>query len=319
MKAKNCIDCGEPCEFMSASGRCPACHKKRLVAVTERKVIHDASQNGEVKNEKRICQSCCVEYDARLLNILGHWMDFSHDVCEDCWRKQETERNAQEQAQRVHETQRKREEGRRTCGIPLKYFEERFTTWEIGRSGNVDRAYSLAIEYATDYPLMKPQGYRSLFLSSPGCVGLGKTHLVCSIAHQVLDRWQGEGRCPVYLITESDLFERIRATYHHQGEHEETEEQIIKKLIWVPLLILDDLGKEEVADPKFVQRTLFKIINGRYNNTLPTVFTANDTPEEIRRHLGGSGGKEASYDRLVEMCKGKFFIMTGESYRRKEK
>ena len=83
------------------------------------------------------------------------------------------------------------------------------------------------------------------------------------------------------------------------------------------MLIIDDVGKEKRNDPKFVQRTLFKIIDGRYKGARPVVITANLNPTQLKRYLGAGGEDEASFDRLWGMTNGEFFNIEGESYRRK--
>ena len=111
------------------------------------------------------------------------------------------------------------------------------------------------------------------------------------------------------------MFRRIRATFNHI-EKQETEEGIYKLLTTIPLLIVDDVGKEEVSDSRFVQRVWFSVINGRYDNMLPIVITANLNPDKIAYHLGGSRNNEASFDRLYEMVGGVFWENEGKSYRR---
>jgi len=114
------------------------------------------------------------------------------------------------------------------------------------------------------------------------------------------------------------MFRRIRATFNHTV-NKETEQDIYKLLTTIPLLVVDDIGKEEVSDPRFVQRVWFSVINGRYDNMLPIVITANLTPDEIAYHLGGSRNNEASFDRLYEMVGGVFWENEGKSYRREVK
>jgi len=117
-------------------------------------------------------------------------------------------------------------------------------------------------------------------------------------------------------MTEPDMLRRIRRTYNHV-EGGETEDDVLYKLCTVPLLVIDDVGKEDVSDPRFVQRLWFNLINTRYDNMLPVIITANLTPDEISFHLGGNKNNEASFDRLYEMLKGVFYEIKGKSYRRK--
>ena len=158
-------------------------------------------------------------------------------------------------------------------------------------------------------------GHPSLFIY--GDWGTGKTHLSCAIAHRIFDRWNGGERgCPrVVFVSEPDLFRRIQATYSFNKEEREireSEDNIIKGISYCDLLILDDVGKERRSDPRFVQRTLFAIVDNRYRLELPMVITANFDVDGLKKHL-----EDASFDRFFEMTKGSYVKMDGESYRRK--
>jgi chromosomal replication initiation ATPase DnaA len=273
----------------------------------------------------QIC-SCGQPYEADYYTSLLTLKpcDSTNGLCPTCVEEKNKELELAEFAEKKRVNNEKREQWRRSCGIPLTYMESRFTTWVSGRGGNVDKIHGICQGYANNYPILKPQYYKSLVLTSPRIWGIGKTHLACSIAHRVLDRWQGENiRCPIYFITEQELLSRIKATYnrvYYMGDgslKQETEEDVIKFITWIPLLIIDDVGKEEVENSKFVQRMLFRIINGRYNNAkLPMVITANMSVPEFVRHLGGDN--EASMDRLQESADGKFWEMNGKDFRLKK-
>lgn len=199
------------------------------------------------------------------------------------------------------------------CGIQPRYIDKTFENYVIDKQNQL--AYFTCVDYAESFPLIN-NPYHSLGIISDKLWGVGKSHLACSIAKTVIKRWMSD-ICPVLFVTEPRLFARIRSTYNRQ-EHSETEQDIIDTLVNIPLLIIDDVGKEEVADPRFVQRVWFQIINGRYDNMLPLVITANMSPDGIAHHLGGSRNNEASFDRLYEMLNGVFYEINGKSHRRVE-
>lgn len=272
----------------------------------------------KVIKEKSVCK-CGKSYQARYYDILGSRIRADGGLCPKCRAEARAELDKKEETERQLAIARQRRLWRRTSGIPVKYQEHGFGTFESSRQ---IKAYERCLKYADNYPITKPRGYPSLIMF--GDWGTGKTHLACSIAHQVINRWDGEGigGCPVRYITEPDLFMAIRATYNYSMEErlsKPSEDAIFRELTTVDLLILDDVGKEEVADPKFVQRTLFKLINGRYERCLPVVITANLDEHGLRRHLGGDRNNEASFDRLIEMIGGPMLKMVGESYRRNKK
>jgi len=182
---------------------------------------------------------------------------------------------------------------------------------------SIQKSWKICKDYADKFLCDQPRKSPSLVLYSNKIWGVGKTYLACSIAHAILDKWNGETEsCPICFVSEPDLFLRLRATYNrHSGDGGETEEQVYSPLLSAPLLILDDVGKEEVTDPRFVQRVLFAVINGRYDSMLPIIITANLDTEGLDRHLGADRDNGASMNRLAEMTGNIFYELNGDSYR----
>ncbi len=236
-------------------------------------------------------------------------------VCYDC-RKPVSDKMSQEfQEMLLRDRMERIESWRKSSGIPMRYQAERFNTFEVTEQNKL--AYDTCLEYANKFPVYNALKCPSLGIISAGKWGVGKTHLVCSIAHAVIEKCISVSRNPVCYMTESQMFTRVRATFEHRPDTE-TEQEFYALVSKVPLLIIDDVGKEEVADPRFVQRVWFQVVNSRYDNMLPVLITANMSPDKIANHLGGSRNNEAVFDRLYEMLKGVFYEITGESYRRKQ-
>lgn len=166
----------------------------------------------------------------------------------------------------------------------------------------------LAYEKAEHFFIM-PQ---SLIFCGP--YGVGKTHL----ASAILARWLRTGfekqiNEPYanytggrgFFITLPRLLMRIRATY--KQKEGETEDAIIEHLISVPLLVLDDVGKEKSTDHS--RQTLFNVIDGRYVKNRHIIVTSNESIKGLSGALGG-----AAYSRMAEM--GEFVNMkSGYDYR----
>lgn len=267
---------------------------------------------------KRICLDCHNEYESHEARILGltNPIVFGGGCCPDCAKRRMEEEEAKEKQLHDLEIKNKRESWRNNCGIPQRFMGQRFESFSPGRSKSLSHAFNDCVDYAGKFPLRVYHGYRSLVLYSEGVWGVGKSHLVASIVHKILDRWEGESSiCPVRYISEPNLFLRIRATFNNQEKYHETESDIYRELITIPLLVIDDMGKEEVSDPRFVQRVLFAIVNGRYENMLPLVITANLNPDMLDRHLGGDRGNSATFDRLAEMTGNVFREICATSYR----
>jgi len=269
-----------------------------------------------VRIEERTCYKCSKNYKVNVYNVLGVEIQPKGRSCPKCCLKQE-ERQEGERQQRLIEV---KVSWFQEC-VPMKYLKESFETFDEPLQ---QMAYKRCLDYADGFSLNNPWRYHSLVMISPGTEGVGKTHLACSIIRHILAKWDGTGLSlinnPILFITEPDMFRRIRSTFDSGSSgnlRTETESSLMDQLTRVRLLVLDDVAKEEVGDARFVQRTLFSIINGRYNNMLPIIMTTNKSKEQLEAHLGGSRGNRATYDRLVEMTRARFIGLKGGSYRKR--
>lgn len=126
--------------------------------------------------------------------------------------------------------------------------------------------------------------------------GVGKTHLACSIANELMIN----GKTVIYgnLI---NLLSEIRNSYNMENNINELE--ILKLYKTAKLLIIDDLGKEKPSE--WGLEKLFTIINSRYENDLPVVITTNYNQEALINRLSINGDFETAksiISRLYEMC-----------------
>ncbi len=265
----------------------------------------------------RLCRKCQEFYEPKFYDIMGLHILRGDGYCPSCAQKVYEEEVAKEELTRQAEIARIKRHRRESCGIPPKFMDVDFSTFKKGWQ---DKALKLCWNYAEAFPIDRyPKGYRSLYLWSTESWGTGKTHLSVAICHRILNRWTGLGNkgCPrIIFLSEPELFSRIQATYsftREESQMRESEDDIIKTIVYADLVVLDDVGKEPRRDMQFVRKTLFAIINGRYNAQLPMIITANLDPAGLKEHL-----ESASFDRLWEMIGGKSVRMDGQSYRRKE-
>ena len=266
-------------------------------------------------SETRQCKDCGKDYEPQYLHILNAKILRGDGYCPVCANKVYDDEIAKEKAAQAAMIMGDRRKHRVECGIPSLFMHKDFSNFEKDWQAT---AFNKCWKYANDFPTDKrPTGIASLYLYSKDTYGVGKTHLTCAIAHRIFDNWKGEERgCPrIVFVSEPDLFRSIQATYSFDQEEKrmrESEDDIIKKLTYCDLLLLDDVGKERRQDPRFIQRTLFGIIDGRYKAELPIILTANLDADGLKAHL-----EPASFDRFAEMIKGKRINMSGKSYRRK--
>lgn len=111
-----------------------------------------------------------------------------------------------------------------------------------------------------------------------GNCGAGKTHLAYSIGKELQIKNK-----EVIFITMSELVRKIKSTFNKDSAL--TEDDIIRRLIEVEFLILDDLGAELGAlnsndkATRFINTILFSIFDGRQGKA--TIVTMNLSSERI--------------------------------------
>ena len=88
--------------------------------------------------------------------------------------------------------------------------------------------------------------------------------------------------------------------------------ELIHKYGTVPFLVVDEIARTESAATATVEKhCLYRIINERYNNRLPTALISNLSQKDFIAYLG-----QASVDRLTESAD--FCVFDWESYRAKK-
>lgn len=221
--------------------------------------------------------------------------------------KKQAETEEQEKKRRKHRelvTEIKRE-----SGMSVRFLQRTFDTFNV--DDNNRAAYTAAKEYADHFDEQLPtqgkaaQNKNGLFIV--GSPGTGKTHLAAAIANSVMETGK-----QVVFGTMIDLLGQIKEMFRYDGG----ESEMLRKYKTIPLLVIDDIGKEPPTD--WAVSTIYNIINGRYEACLPTVVTSNYektdfitrlTPKETRDDTTA----RATLDRLREMCRG--VKMFGESRR----
>lgn len=235
------------------------------------------------------------------------------------YEKEEAERSAKERAeQEAKDAEKKRKLLRMIVGdsgMSARFLRRTFDTFQPTNENQ--RALRVCMQYADTFKDKLPQhnpdpGRNGLFITGP--VGTGKTHLVAAISNRLME----EGTA-VICMTMIDLLDRIKQTYEQQRQHgnEPNESKILSTYKTVPLLVIDDMGKEPAT--KWAVSKIYAIINARYEAYLPTIITTNYTDSELVRRLtpedGDATTAAATIDRLREMCAA--IVTTGESWRSK--
>lgn len=135
-----------------------------------------------------------------------------------------------------------------------------------------------------------------------GGYGSGKTGLAVGYARQFVwpDAYpEAAAWAPTSIgfATLPDLMTELRATYNRRSPEEPTEAEVLQRYRRYGLLILDDLGAEQVKDTGWLEDRLYQIIGQRHSDETPIVFTSNLSPAQLGARIG-----ERNMWRVVEMC-----------------
>ncbi len=138
-----------------------------------------------------------------------------------------------------------------------------FDNFIIGSSNQFAHAASMAVAKQPG------ETYNPLFIY--GGVGLGKTHLVCAIGNDILDR--NPNTRVVYLSSDSFMNELIAALRRDRMD------EFRKRFRSVDFLIVDDV--QFLAGRERTQEEFFHTFNSLYENHKQIVLTSDKFPKEI--------------------------------------
>lgn len=203
--------------------------------------------NTNVKQPTNMCEIHGVEmrpliYETEFFKALGIL------VCDLCQNEREAENKARADAE---EAQKKKEQLFR--GIPPLFQSAR-----LEHFANIDPILDW---------VNKPTG----FLFVHGVCGCGKSHLSSAIKY----KYNSEKK-DCCLTFSSDLFLSIRNCFNNNSG--ETEKSLIDGYS-SRLRIFDDVGAQKISD--YVIEAWYNIIDKRYMNEIPTMFTSNLSLREI--------------------------------------
>lgn len=142
-----------------------------------------------------------------------------------------------------------------------------------------------AIKYWLDNLEEMESNGKGLFLFS-NAKGSGKTRMAASIANELIH----ERKKLVKFATSIQILNEIKASWHNKDE---SEEKLLSDLSRAPYLVIDDFGTEVPRD--WIGDKFYSIINQRYVDRKPTIFTSNHSLETLQYD-------ERITNRIVEMC-----------------
>ena len=185
--------------------------------------------------------------------------------------------------------------------IPPRYRSCDLDTFVTYENEKLLKALDRARRFIEDFPVVN----KGLLLI--GRPGIGKTHIAVAVLRQVVSEKRARG---LYYDTRG-LLNAIRSGYDPVTRTSAVE--VLRPVIEAELLVLDDLGAERLTD--WVDETMNFIVNSRYNDRRPTIFTTNyedfQDDERLDSLKARVGFRMPS--RLREMCE--FLEYDGPDYR----
>lgn len=230
-------------------------------------------------------QSVCEHHGAfeqRVMRVLGRDIKSPCPECSRIRAEADAERARHNQAvERMLSLEKKLG----AAAIPPRFANKSFDQY-VPSNPKQERILSRCKDFAENFEGHFDAGRCMLLLGKPGT---GKTHLSVSIANYLNENTR---HTAVYR-TVGAVLQSIRATFDRTSE--QSEAQVLAALLKPSLLVLDEIGVTKEKPSDFELSTLFAIINGRYEQLLPTIIVSNLKADELSGAIG-----ERCVDRLRE-------------------
>lgn len=161
-----------------------------------------------------------------------------------------------------------------------------------------DKSRAKVIKYIDNYYKKYPdKDLKGLYLH--GNFGCGKTYLVAALFNELAKK---EVKSAIIYFPE--FLRTLKASFQKQEELEATFSEKYEYIKKVPLLLIDDIGAENVT-AWGRDEILGTLLQYRMNENLPTFFTSNLNINELENHLAVTNKNEDKVKarRIIERIK----------------
>lgn len=213
----------------------------------------------------------------------------------------------EEEERRNYERQREIEKLQKSSLLGDRYKNVSFTNTNTGSNPLFDIAFNRCKNYCEVSSKVLEEGY-GIYLF--GDSGVGKTRLTACMVNELIKQHR-----PTLFTNFFEISQIIRGTFKNSKYNEI---DMIEKISNIDFLFIDDLGTERFTKDgtdTWLQEKVFEILNKRYNNKRPTIFTSNYSLEQL---VNERGLMEKTVDRILEMSTA-ILKIEGESYRIKSR
>lgn len=179
-----------------------------------------------------------------------------------------------------------------------KYKDANFSTVDV-HSSELELILSRCKKYCEIAPTVLKQGL-GIYLF--GNKGVGKTHLTACMVNNLCEQ--------SYTALCTNFSEISKKIFSNKNG---TEDDFFQKLADIDFLFIDDLGTEKVVkgdEDLWLQEKVYEIVNKRYIENKPIIFTSNHSLREL---IEERGFMDKTVDRINEMCT--VMKLEGKSYR----
>ena len=247
-----------------------------------------------IEGEEIYCRRCG---EARTRHVIGRKIRILCSCQRAAWEKEQA---------RAAEGQAKKDRLRRTKRLKsASLLTERYANTTFGKTEPHGAEFEAVKGRCEKYVEIAEQVLeRGIGIYLYGDAGTGKTHLSACIANELVNSLYS-----VLFTNLGGLSRMIKDTFRGRGE---TEASILQKIREVDFLIIDDLGSERVKKDEtdlWTQELLFTIVNERYSELMPIIFTSNYSLKELAKR----GVSVKTLDRIAEICEP--MKLSGKSFR----